>query len=740
MRLNYEYLYLTVLTVVEVALLICIFVAFLKKGDLAVSMRKVGVATIFALLFNALYIVAPNEFQAMTWMCMFSLSIDWVLLMFLDYTRSYTDTRFLNPSVIALFYFLAILDSISLVLNVPFRHVLDVKEIYNRHLHMNIFVTEHQSVFYLLHLVFCYFICVLILLWLIRKMASTASFYRRKYELILISFVVLLVVDGVAVFFHTPFNLSVIFYGIIATIITYFSLSYIPRTLMSSVLELVVRELDNAVVCFDYEGKMVFANQAAERLAIETNRADFLSELYREWKDRFGSNSEIINNWDEELHFGDEVRYYSFQSKKLLDDNHQNIGIYITTYDRTSEVLRHRNEMEQAENKMKSESSFWANISHEMRTPANAILGMNEVLLRNVTDPEIKQYADCIKVSTETLLSLINDVLDFSRINARSMSVVPSEYQVLHLLKGLYVNAYQRAKKKGLELKIEVDSFIPERLLGDELRIQQVILNLITNAIKYTNEGSVTLRLYGERRYEEFYLHVEVEDTGIGLREESIPLLFTAFERIDEAKVHGIQGTGLGINICEQLLRQMDSHLEVQSKYGKGSRFSFRIRQPQMSESYVSDVQEYLEREVGKFEDRSEQTADNKTPFRGGRTLNILYVDDNEINCEVFKALTKEAQVVTTYALRGLAALEETRKQKFDLIFMDHLMPEMNGDEVFLTLRGEEGNPNQKTPVIMLTANVGDEFKNKFLDMGFEDYMTKPIQPEILAKTFAKWM
>ncbi|MDC7300578.1 ATP-binding protein [Agathobacter ruminis] len=733
MNIDYKLVFLGVMLAVEVALLVCTIVTFRKKGDLAISLRKVCVSIFLAMIAYALYVTSINEHHALIWMCLFSLGIDWILLMFMEYIISYTDSRFRGRVVLLLSYIGVIADSVSMACNIFYRHAFSVHLIHDTRYGIDAYQMQNSTVFYRAHLGFCYFLSAIVLIWLIQKMISTISFYRKKYILIILGFLLLLAADGISITIKTPFNLSIIFYGIVSVVLTYFSFSYIPRSLMNNVLKIVSRELNNMVTCFDQDGRLVYANKAAKNLVNKTHQLDWLSSIYREWRDRYSDNDseEDGTYWEEEIMIEEKHTIFQFEAKRLFDDRQQYIGVYITAYDRTEEILKHQQELEEAQAKIARESRFWANISHEMRTPANAILGMNEMILRDETNEELRKYAEYIKVSTETLIMLINDVLDFSKINAKSMAILPKEYEILHMVKAIYAMALPKAQKKSLELKIELDPFLPKRLLGDELRLRQVIMNLISNAIKYTASGSVSLRLFGEQRFEDYYLHVEVEDTGIGIKKENIALLFQAYERIDEARVHGIQGTGLGLNICKQLLEQMESKLEVQSEYNKGSLFSFRVKQPKMSDEYIPDFKEYLN-----MQEAHELTYEIPEDAEG----KILYVDDNEMNCEVFHALTKKTHFEIYDAHNGSEALKITKKHQFDLIFMDHLMPEMNGDEAFVMMRSDAENLNHDTPVIMLTANVGEDLREKFLNMGFADYLTKPLSPEKLAETFIDWM
>ncbi|MBQ9412619.1 MAG: response regulator [Oscillospiraceae bacterium] len=364
-----------------------------------------------------------------------------------------------------------------------------------------------------------------------------------------------------------------------------------------------------------------------------------------------------------------------------------------------------------------AKSRFLAQMSHEIRTPINAVLGMNEMILRKTEDETILDYSANIQTAGKTLLSLINSILDFSKIEEGKMEIVPVEYGTASFIHNLVASIEERAKDKGLELIVEAAPSLPSRLYGDDVRLSQVILNLLTNAVKYTEKGRVRFSIQGtSRQDDEVALSVSVEDTGIGIREEDLPRLFESFERLDEVRNHNIEGTGLGMSIVTRLLRMMDSRLEVHSVYGEGSSFSFVVRQKVLDDTPIGDYTQRLE--------ASRASGGGETLAAGG--ARILVVDDNEMNLKVAKNLMELFQIAPDMASSGFEAIERIRSTRYHIVFLDHMMPKMDGIETLNALRLEKLLP-EETVVIALTANAVNGAKEYYLSAGFHDYLSKPI-------------
>lgn len=376
---------------------------------------------------------------------------------------------------------------------------------------------------------------------------------------------------------------------------------------------------------------------------------------------------------------------------------------------------------EEAEKANAAKSQFLARMSHEIRTPINAVLGMNEMILRESQETEIRKYARDVKDSSVVLLNLINEILDASKIESGMMELVNTNYEIASLLNDLYNMINVKAKEKNLKLIFDVDSSIPRAYYGDDKRIRQILLNLLTNAVKYTNHGMVEMKVRCRIENENAILHYSVKDTGIGIKKEDIGKLYDAFQRLDMTKNRDIEGTGLGMNITQQFLKLMGSELQIQSEYGKGSEFAFDIVQKVVDSEPLGNIKERL---VKKDENKLEQTT------WCAPEANILVVDDFKMNLRVFKSLLKKTQMQIYEAESGRECLDLVKQQSFDLIFLDHMMPEMDGIETLHEIKAN--NLCEGVPIIMLTANaiVGD--KEKYIDEGFDDFLSKPIMPNEL--------
>lgn len=372
-----------------------------------------------------------------------------------------------------------------------------------------------------------------------------------------------------------------------------------------------------------------------------------------------------------------------------------------------------------------AKDNFLANMSHEIRTPINAVIGMNEMILRESNQPEIRDYANDIASAGRSLLNIINDILDLSKIESGKMDIFLAEYDVGVMINDLVKMIRFRAESKNLALKVTVDPQLPSKLIGDDVRIRQIISNLLTNAVKYCPAGSVSLIISAKDDGRICKLHVEVRDTGIGIKKEDLPKLCMAFERIEEQRNRKIEGTGLGMSITSNLLKLMNSKLEVSSVYGLGSTFSFTLDQEIADSSPLGDFEKRLTEEAENYTYSVSYTAPD---------AQILVVDDNDLNRKVFVSLLKGIRCKITTAESGFKALDLIREQKFDVIFLDHLMPDMDGIETLEKMKGSE-HLNNNTPVVALTANAVSGAKEIYMNAGFDRYLTKPIMPSILEAT-----
>ncbi len=407
-------------------------------------------------------------------------------------------------------------------------------------------------------------------------------------------------------------------------------------------------------------------------------------------------------------------------------------GLYLAHIRRKameSDALRREKEIADSANQAKG--AFLASMSHEIRTPINAVLGMNEMILREGNDPAIAGYARNIQSAGRTLLDLINDVLDFSKIESGKIEITEGDYHLSDLLRNAVNMAKPRAEGKGLSFGIDVDGTLPDALFGDMTRVQQIVVNLLTNAAKYTEKGSVNFRVSGERdeASDDVVLHFVVQDTGIGIRDEDKEKLFKDFERFDSARNRGIEGTGLGLAITKRLANLMGGDIVFESTYGVGSVFTATI--PQKIDG---------DEPIGDFAARLSEISD-KEAYRAAFTApdaKLLVVDDNEMNLMVVEGILKETAVKIDAVTSGQAALDLLAKNRYDMVLLDHRMPGMSGVE---TLHAAKELPNAEgTPFLILTADAVAGMREQFLAEGFNDYLTKPIDSATLEWTIMRYL
>ncbi|MCR4657252.1 MAG: response regulator [Lachnospiraceae bacterium] len=420
-------------------------------------------------------------------------------------------------------------------------------------------------------------------------------------------------------------------------------------------------------------------------------------------------------------------RIYTPETNELVH-NGESYGRLFALVDETDHI-RYMEELEKqkeaADSANEAKSRFLANMSHEIRTPINAVLGMDEMILRESGEEAVRSYAADIMSAGRTLVSLVNDILDLSKVEEGKMEIIPVQYDLSVLINDLSNMIRDRAVKKGLKFYVEVDEAIPHLLIGDEIRIKQCALNILSNAVKYTEEGFVRMKFSyekkpplkdeGEDRH--IILCFLVEDTGIGMHKEDMETLFSPYERLEERRNRTIEGTGLGMSITRQLLSLMGSDLSVESEYGKGSVLSFRVEQEVVRWDAIGDC--LLRTDEIKGVDGYYHELFHAPDAR------ILVVDDTEINLTVINSLLKRTQIQIDTAMSGRDALTLAKVNPYDVIFIDHMMPDMDGIETLKRLREMEGE--KKTPAVALTANAVSGSRRRYIDAGFTDYLAKPI-------------
>lgn len=402
------------------------------------------------------------------------------------------------------------------------------------------------------------------------------------------------------------------------------------------------------------------------------------------------------------------------------------------------EIAFIKRDKEEAEEANEQKSRFLSHMSHEIRTPLNAVLGMNELIMRETTDENIYRYAENIQNSGRTLLALINDVLDFSKIETGKMDIVETDYSLSSVLYDLILMVRERAKNKEIEFKIDVAADIPDVLRGDEIRIKQVVLNILTNAIKYTPQGWIELKVFMTPVLEKtkddiINLNIQVTDTGMGIKKEDLKKLFVEFERLDREKNRSIEGSGLGLSISSRLVNLMQGEIKVESEYQKGSVFLVTLPQRVVKPEPIGDYRTRFER----ITHETEHVEVEQKTYHG---KSVFVVDDNETNLDVIAAILELFEIQVSKADSASEAIRCLDRERFDLIMTDDMMPEMNGTELMQYIKNNKQGANYHTPVIVLTANAVVGAREEYIKNGFDEYMSKPIDIEILQKLLSKYL
>ena len=596
-----------------------------------------------------------------------------------------------------------------------------------------------NSVGRMVHNIFLAFVAVtmivMAILWVHKEKPKRQSYYVRAAILANIAILFSIIPDTILPMLGKPSFPSSAYGMFLTYMITWFWATKFNAfsITVGNLSQYIYESANTAILIFDEYFRLVLANPyGQELLGIKKIENQKLMQLFQGTDAESGRIEDGIlrdNKGVAELVSVHGAISCSLNFSLARDFHDDPYCIVCFVYDLTKE----KNMLEEVVRANEAKSQFLANMSHEIRTPINGILGMDSVLLKECHDENLREYAKNIQSAGQSLLSIINDILDISKIESGKMEILTIRYQLFSVLNDCYNLTKIKLQNKPVSFIMRINEKLPSWLYGDEVRIRQIINNFLSNAVKYTKEGNITFELdFEEKTDEQILLVITVRDTGIGIKEEDLGKLFESFTRIEEKRNRNIEGTGLGLNLTKNLVNLMGGEVFAESTYGKGSCFTAKIPQK------IADA-----KPMGDFGKRYQQylstSDDDKLSFLAP-DAKILVVDDVTMNLKVVEGLLKATKIQIDTAVSGSECLECVKTTPYQMIFLDHMMPEMDGLETLEHMKNLADNPNAQTPVIMLTANAIVGAKEEYIEAGFTDYLTKPIRETELLEMILKYL
>ncbi|MBO4678414.1 MAG: response regulator [Lachnospiraceae bacterium] len=704
------------------------------KDVYAKWLRRALMMGSIAVIANIFVALAINSTMAAVAYCAYFSTINWMLYFLYGFCMLYTEHDNILKKTDRIIVFVMLLDTISIYLNFAFGHEFYIYEATDK-AGVTFFLTGFRA-FYYVHLFIDYSVMLIAFIYIVYRIVKSYSLYRVKYVIILSVLLLIVGLNLAYMALSLVLDVSVVFYALAGALIYGSITIFVPRSLMNVSLLRAIDDIKEGLILFDINDSCIYANSfAKKRFDIDESTYNFscepISSVIKEILITGEGAGEVPYIKNAVRDGVAKTEHYRIKFNKLTDKNNRVLGSYFLIRDVTEEIyyLAAINEAKiNADNANRAKSAFLANMSHEIRTPLNSILGLNEMILRVEKDEEIRGYAEEVKQSGAVLLSLINDILDFSKIEANKMELVRVEYNPHKLLRDIKQFFEQMAADKDLFIHINCDPAIPSVLYGDEKRIRQVLSNLVSNAIKYTKEGGVTVNVNCNfLSHKTVELLAEISDTGIGISESDLSHIFDSFQRVNEGQNATIQGTGLGLTITKDLVELMQGHIDVESAPGHGTTFKVSIPQTIVDRT-----------PLGAFAEASApSTEDYHESFRAPDAT-ILVVDDVKVNLKVVEALLKRTQIKVDKATGGAEAIRMCDEKKYDCVFLDHRMPSPDGVETFKAI--SVSGLNTDTPIIVLTANALSGADAEYKGIGFSDYLSKPIKSDELEAMLIKYL
>ncbi len=580
----------------------------------------------------------------------------------------------------------------------------------------------------------------IILVVILRRFFNTHKIFRTRYIVLMLVAAAYILMEILKTYFTFPVWIPCIAYNFISLIGLYITGNFATNRLRTWSLDSFANDMSDGLILYDKYNDLIHLNDMVRKTLEHELLEDFKDRnRLEEWIDlnRDGKNPDII------IYSGQDREYYFRVNVRALGGEQSRIGVLYMLHDTTDSVRRIKlmeEANEELERASRMKSDFLANMSHEIRTPMNAVIGMAEIAMRDDDPKAVREHLLQIQSSGKNLLNIINDILDYSKIESGKMEIIEEEYDPAAELFDTAGMLAANIKDKALEFSVIAESDIPRLLCGDAMRVRQVLINLANNAIKFTQKGSVSIHVKCEPAGDGITnLSFHVIDTGVGIKKEDLDKLFVSFQQVDSRRNRSVEGTGLGLAIAKKLVEAMGGRIGVESEYGKGSDFWFTVPQKVIDPTIVLSVGETGGKRSLPLDGAARMDDKTFKPDFTAPDAKVLVVDDNKINLTIAEGLMAPLKLDIDTADGGQEAIDKVAANVYDIVFMDHMMPGMDGVDATKRIRSA-GEGSHQPVIIALSANVMGEAKTLFFEAGMNDFVAKPIDVRMLCSTIRKWL